>query len=222
MLISFHLLAAECSTFHPTPGLFRLQWPKLTTAGKQQLSSLSKITSRTCWLRDLWLLFKSPLNKSVTKRCCHPYLLPVLQAMNCMASALMPMGTNPQAKRASNFSDGCSINFLMLLATSPHCHEGTLDDVMDLAGIGFIFIIVTSRGLRFGFVLKTALISQGCFWHCTEVLTQHQDLPCLLPHPTSRWARDAQGVWRRHGWDSWPQVTKGIFHTLWHHVVYKE
>lgn len=31
----------------------------------------------------------------------------------------------------------------MLLATPPHCHEGTLDDVMVLAGLNFVFTVVT-------------------------------------------------------------------------------
>lgn len=71
----------------------------------------------------------------------------------------------------------------MLLATPPHCHEGTLDNVMVLAGMDFVFIIVTSGGLRFGFVLKTALIPRECFWYCTEVLTQQQNpLPLAPPH----------------------------------------
>lgn len=79
-----------------------------------------------------------------------------------------------------------------------------------------------SGGLCFGFVLKTALIPQECFWYCTEVLTQCQDPLCLLCHPTSKWARGAQAFWRRHGWDSWPQLSKGIVHNLWHHVQYIE
>ena len=38
--------------------------------------------------------------------------------------------------------------------------------VLILAGIELIFFIVASRGLCFGFVLKTVLITQRCFHHC--------------------------------------------------------
>jgi len=35
-----------------------------------------------------------------------------------------------------------------------------------LAGIELIFFIVAGMGLCFGFVLKTVLITQGCFSYC--------------------------------------------------------
>jgi len=35
-----------------------------------------------------------------------------------------------------------------------------------LAGIEFIFLIVYSMGLGFGFELKIVLITQGCFTYC--------------------------------------------------------
>ena len=38
--------------------------------------------------------------------------------------------------------------------------------VLVLAGIKLIFFIAASMGLWFGFVLKTALIMQGCFRYC--------------------------------------------------------
>ena len=76
-------------------------------------------------------------------------------------------------------------------------------------------------GLCFRFVLKTVLIPQGCFRYCWAVLTQSQGLCCLSRHPTSEEAGGAQGVGRGPGQDSWPQLTKGIFHTVWCHTRYK-
>ena len=38
--------------------------------------------------------------------------------------------------------------------------------VLVLAGIELIFFIAASMGLCFGFVLKTVLITQGCFSYC--------------------------------------------------------
>ena len=38
--------------------------------------------------------------------------------------------------------------------------------VLVLAGVHFIFFIVASMGLCFGFVLESVLIIQGCFSYC--------------------------------------------------------
>ena len=91
-----------------------------------------------------------------------------------------------------------------------------------LARIELICLIIASMGLCFGFVLETVLIIQGCFHYCWAVLTQSQGLFCLSPHPTSEEAGGAQGVWSGHSWDSWPQLTKGISHTIWHHAQHIE
>ena len=90
--------------------------------------------------------------------------------------------------------------------------------VLVLAGIELIFFIVASMGMCFAFVLRTVLIAQGCFSYCWAVLTQSQGLCCSSPHPASEEAGGAQGVGRGHSRDSWPQLTKGIFHTIWHHA----
>ena len=48
-------------------------------------------------------------------------------------------------------------------------HTGThprVRGVLLLAGIEFVFFIVASTGLWFGFVLGTVLITQGCFSYC--------------------------------------------------------
>ena len=73
-------------------------------------------------------------------------------------------------------------------------------------------------GLCFGFVLKTVLITQGCFRYCWAVLTQSQGLFCFSPHPTSEQAGGAQEAGRGHSRDSWPQLTKGIVHTIGCHA----
>ena len=89
--------------------------------------------------------------------------------------------------------------------------------VLVLAGIEIIFI-VANMGLCFGFVLKTALIIEGRFHYCWAVLTESQGLFCCSHHPTSKLARSAQEAGRGRSQDSWPELTKGIFHTLWCHV----
>ena len=66
--------------------------------------------------------------------------------------------------------------------------------------------------------IMAVLITQGCFSYCWAVLTQSQGLFCSSHHPTSEEAGGAQEVWRGHSRDSWPQLTKGIFHTIWHHA----
>ena len=38
--------------------------------------------------------------------------------------------------------------------------------VLVLAGIELVFFVVAGMGLCFGFVLKTVLITQGCFRYC--------------------------------------------------------
>ena len=50
------------------------------------------------------------------------------------------------------------------------------------------------------------------------MLTQSQGLFCFSHHPTREEAGGAQGVGRGHSWDSWPQLTKGIFQTMWRHA----
>jgi len=73
-------------------------------------------------------------------------------------------------------------------------------------------------GLCFGFVTKTVLMTQGCFSCCWATLTQNRGLFCSSLCPVSEWAGGAQGVGRGHSRDSWPHLTKGIFHSMWHHA----
>ena len=84
-----------------------------------------------------------------------------------------------------------------------------------LSGVELIFFIVASVRLCSGFVLKSVLIIQRYFHYCWGVLTQGQGLLCSSHHCTSKEAGVAHGVGRGHGWDSWAQLTKGIFHTVW-------
>lgn len=39
-------------------------------------------------------------------------------------------------------------------------------------------------------------------------------------HPAVKWLRGAQRAGRRQSQDSWPQVTPGIAHPIWHHAQY--
>ena len=45
-----------------------------------------------------------------------------------------------------------------------------------------------------------------------------QGLFCSSPHPTSEQAGGAQEAGRGHSQDSWPQLTKGMSHTIGHHA----
>ena len=42
----------------------------------------------------------------------------------------------------------------------------SLVSMLVLAGIEFIFVIVSGMGLGFGFVLETVLITKECFHYC--------------------------------------------------------
>ena len=85
--------------------------------------------------------------------------------------------------------------------------------VLVLDGIELVFFTV-----RFRFVLKTVLVTQGCVSYCWAALAQRQGLFCSSLCPTSEQAGGAEGVGRGHSQDSWPQLTQGIFQTIWCHA----
>ena len=85
--------------------------------------------------------------------------------------------------------------------------------VLVLDGLELVFFTV-----RFRFVLKTVLVTQGCVSYCWAGLAQRQGLFCSSLCPTSEQAGGAQGVGRGHSQDSWPQLTQGIFQTIWCHA----
>jgi len=72
--------------------------------------------------------------------------------------------------------------------------------------IELIFFIGDCMVLCFGFVMRTALMTQGCFSYCWTALAQHQGLSCFSACLASEQARDAQEAGRRHSRDSWPQL----------------
>ena len=90
--------------------------------------------------------------------------------------------------------------------------------VLVWAGIELNFLIVVGRVLCFGFSMRIILITHWCFRCCWAVLTQSEGLFCFSPHPTSEQSGDAQEAGRGHSQDSWPQLTRGIFHTIWCHA----
>lgn len=67
--------------------------------------------------------------------------------------------------------------------------------------------------LCFGFVAKTALITQGCFSRCWAGLTQHQGLFCSSQHPQ----RGDGGAQQFAKGPSCSQLTNGIFNSLRSH-----
>lgn len=59
------------------------------------------------------------------------------------------------------------------------------------------------------------LLKQGC---CAAEQGSHNVETFSAPCPSSEEAEGAQGALRGHRWDSWPQLTRGISHTVWHHA----
>lgn len=47
------------------------------------------------------------------------------------------------------------------------------------------------------------------------MLIQHQGLFCLSHRPACEQAAGAQSLGKGHSQESWPQLTRGIFHTMW-------
>ena len=91
-------------------------------------------------------------------------------------------------------------------------------NVLVLVGMELICFLVAGIVLCFGFSMKRTLIMQGCFSYWWAVLTQSQGLFCFSLHATREEAGGAQEAWRGHSHDSWPRLTQGIFHAVWHHA----
>lgn len=64
---------------------------------------------------------------------------------------------------------------------------------------------VSVMGLCFGFALSTELVIQRLFCYCWVKAFS------AFPTPMQAWE-----VGRRYSRESWPKVTKGIFHPMWH------
>jgi len=90
--------------------------------------------------------------------------------------------------------------------------------VLVLARVELMFFRVARMRLCFGFVLETALITQGCFSYCWAAFTQSQSLFGSSHRPASEWAGGAQESGRGRSQDSWPQLAKGILHATRHHA----
>ena len=97
-----------------------------------------------------------------------------------------------------------------------------MEAVLVLAGIELVSFRVASMGLCFGFVLETVLITQGCVSSCWAGLTQRQGLCCCSHLPTSEEAGGARGAGRGHSRDSCPQLTPGMFQTIWRRAQHRE
>jgi len=66
--------------------------------------------------------------------------------------------------------------------------------------------------------MRRTLIIKRCFSYCWAVLTQTQGLLCFSHHLTSEQTGHGKEFERGQSWDSWPQLTKGIFHAIWQQV----
>ena len=64
------------------------------------------------------------------------------------------------------------------------------------------------------------LITHWCFSCCWAVLTLSQGFFSFSYYSASEEAGWTQQARRGHSQDSWPQLAKGIFHTMWHHAQY--
>lgn len=85
----------------------------------------------------------------------------------------------------------------------------------------FHWILRPCMGLLFWFVMKTALITEGCFSYYWAMLSQHQGLFCFpLHHHWVKWSE--QEIERGHIRDSSPQLAKKVFNSIWHHAQLEE
>lgn len=82
--------------------------------------------------------------------------------------------------------------------------------VLVLAGVQFTFFTVACVVLGFELVMKAAL--RDMFWFSKAALLQPQGLFWFSHCPSSEEAAGAGEAERRHSWNSWPQLTKGILH----------
>ena len=80
----------------------------------------------------------------------------------------------------------------------------------------FHFLRSSSYGTVFWICDQTVLVTHWRCSCCWTDLAQHQGLFYFSCCPTSELAGGAQEVGRGCSRDSWPQLTKGIFHTMWH------
>lgn len=106
-----------------------------------------------------------------------------------------------------------SVKNVIISVISDSHFEGFVGFVWDRAN----FLHSSWVELCFGFFLKTALITWGCFNYYPPGLTPCQGPFCLSLHPISEWA----GVHQKLGWDTTltadPNWAK-IWHILWHHA----
>lgn len=106
----------------------------------------------------------------------------------------------------------------LLVQTQFRCHEVV---VMYCARFGWgrdNFLPNADVMVWFGFMLETVLVTHRCFCYCLAGLTQRQGL-FFSSHTTSECAEGTQGVVGEHFWHSWPLLTIGISHTIWHYAL---
>ena len=90
-----------------------------------------------------------------------------------------------------------------------------------LAGIELIFFIVASMGLRLDLCWNSFGYTGMFFIIAWAALHRVKAFSALSPHPSSERAGGAQEAGRGHSRDSWPQLTKGIFHVSTSCSAYK-
>lgn len=85
-------------------------------------------------------------------------------------------------------------------------------DVLVLARIEFIFFPAAAMVLCFGF--RITLITHQCFSCCRARLSQSQGHFIFWCCPAHKVVEGAQEAGKEKSQDSWPQLAKGIFHTI--------
>lgn len=82
-----------------------------------------------------------------------------------------------------------------------------------LSGGELVLFIIANMGLCFGFVHKSVENIEISLLLLSNAYI-HQGLFCFSYYPESEGPGVAQEVGRGHSWDTWPQMTKGIFHGI--------
>jgi len=93
----------------------------------------------------------------------------------------MSKGFRPTTAIRTNIPSGRGVVCQALVLTVPS-HTA----VLVLAGIELIFFTEASMRLRFGFVLKTAMIIQGRFCYCRTTALHHQEASEHVNHIAAR------------------------------------
>lgn len=75
--------------------------------------------------------------------------------------------------------------------------------------------------LCFGFIMRLMLVTQWLFRFCSVAVALIQRLYSRSCSAVERMHEKQGGLMTPHGWDTWPGLAKGTFHTGKHHTQHK-